>query len=183
MLRALLAERYVIVPLRARHDRSGFACGVEALDRYFREQAGQDARRHIAAIFVAQEKGTDALHGYYTLSMASVRLDRLPADLARKMPRYPTVPAVRLGRLAVHRDYRGQGLGAHLLMDSMARALQSEIAWAAFLVDAKDEAARAFYQAFGFQSFVNDPSHLYLMRKNLQPLFEARAKGRGQLLG
>jgi len=56
-------------------------------------------------------------------------------------------------------------------MDAMARSLQSDIAWSAFLVDAKDENARSFYQKYGFQSLADDPLHLFLMRKTIEPLF------------
>jgi len=165
----------LVGPLAARHDRRTFSCRVEALDRYFKEQATQDARRNVASVFVAEEQPTGAILGYYTLSMAAVNLDRLPEPLARRMPRYPTVPAVRLGRLAVHADAQSQGLGTHLLLDAMARALHSEIAWAAFLVDAKDEASRSFYLRLGFDSFAEDRSHLYLMRGTLEPLFAPNA--------
>ncbi|MBI2897972.1 MAG: GNAT family N-acetyltransferase [Deltaproteobacteria bacterium] len=167
-------ERRVIVPLDRRHDRHRFRCGVEALDRYFREQASQDARRHAATVWVAQERGTEAVHGFYTLSMASVQLDRLPDRLRRKLPRYPTVPAVRLGRLAVALEARGMGLGAHLLLDAMARSLASEIAWVAFLVDAKDETARSFYARYGFASLMDDPNHLFVARGTMEPLFARR---------
>jgi predicted GNAT family N-acyltransferase len=87
------------------------------------------------------------------------------------MPRYPTVPAVRLGRLAVSLHSRGTGLGSHLLMDAVARSLRSEVAWAAFLVDAKDDTARSFYAKYGFRSLLDDPSHLFLARKTIAPLF------------
>lgn len=166
-----LGQRHSIGPLESRHRRDTFTCGVDALDRYLREQASQDVRRNVATVFVAEERASGVLHGFYTLSMASVDLGRLPEVLARKMPRYPTVPAVRLGRLAVHREARGQGLGTHLLMDAMARSVRSEIAWAAFLVDAKDEDARRFYSQFGMQSFQDDPLHLYVMRATIEPLF------------
>lgn len=160
-----------MVPLEHGHVRETFRCGVEALDRYLREQASQDARRSVATVLVAVERDTGLIHGFYTLSMAAVLLDRLPEALHRKMPRYPTVPAVRLGRLAVSLDARGTGLGAHLLMDAMARSLRSEIAWAAFLVDAKDDAARSFYVKYGFRSLGDDPDHLFLIRKTIAPLF------------
>ena len=163
--------RYAVVLLDRRHDRKAFTCGVDALDRYFRQQASQDARRDVATVFVAEEHGSGAVHGFYTLSMASTLLDRLPEALARKMPRYPTVPAVRLGRLAVHLDARGAGLGARLLMDALARSLRTEVAWAAFVVDAKDETARSFYAKYGFRALLDHPSHLFLMRKTLEPLF------------
>jgi predicted GNAT family N-acyltransferase len=163
-------ERYQIVSLDRHHNREAFRCGVEALDRYFQKQAGQDVRRDMAAVFVAEERGTGAVHGFYTLSMAAVLLDRLREPLRRKMPRYPTVPAVRLGRLAVALDARGTGLGAHLLLDAMERSLRSEVAWAAFLVDAKDDAARSFYARYGFRSLLDDPNHLFLPRKTIEPL-------------
>lgn len=169
-----LDERYTVVPLDRRHDRGAFRCGVEALDRYLREQASQDARRDVATVFVAEAQDTGAVHGFYTLSMAAVLLDRLPESLQRQMPRYPSVPAVRLGRLAVSLRARGTGLGAHLLMDAMARSLRSEVAWAAFLVDAKDDAARSFYTKCGFHSLLDDRSHLFVARKTIEPLLGGR---------
>ncbi|WP_407635657.1 GNAT family N-acetyltransferase [Lamprocystis purpurea] len=44
------------------------------------------------------------------------------------MTRYPSIPAVRLGRLAVDQAFRGQGLGSALVADALARAARSEIA-------------------------------------------------------
>ncbi len=164
-------DRYVVADLEARHDRQAFTCGVGALDRYLRRQASQDVRRGFATVFVAEEVVGGAIHGFYTLSMGSVLLRDVPDTVARRMPRYPHVPAVRLGRLAVSTETKGQGLGAHLLMDSMARSLRSEIAWAAFVVDAKDEPARTFYAKFGFRSLADAPNHLFLPRGSIEPCF------------
>jgi ribosomal protein S18 acetylase RimI-like enzyme len=58
-----------------------------------------------------------------------------------------------------------------MLMDAMARSLGIEVAWAAFLVDAKDASAQEFYRHFGFQSLEDDPNHLFLMRATIEPLF------------
>ena len=163
-----LGPRHAIEALSRRHDRGSFSSAAEPLDRYLRRQAMQDVRRDVASVFVAIERGSGAVHGFYTLSMAAVALDRLPERLARKMPRYPTLPAVRLGRLAVHRAAQGRRLGTHLLMDAMARSLRSEVAWAAFLVEALDERVRGFYEPFGFRSFEDDPTHLFLMRRTIE---------------
>lgn len=81
-----------IQPLGADHDRSAFSCGVPALDRYLREQAGQDARRRVAAPFVAMADGAKVL-GFYTLSATSIELTDVPAVLSKKLPRYPRLPA------------------------------------------------------------------------------------------
>ena len=74
---SLLGERYLMEPLGSSHDRSLFSSGEVALDRYLRQQASQDGRRKVASVFVAVEKASGAVHGFYTLSMASVLLDRL----------------------------------------------------------------------------------------------------------
>lgn len=159
-----LAPQYAIEPLASHHDRGQFDCGVETLDRYLRQQASQNARKNVAAVFVAVLNGSPAVLGFYTLAMAAVRLHDLPAETARRLPRYPAVPAVRLGRLAVDVSARGQGVGALLLIDALHRALRSEIAWTAVVVDAKDAAARGFYAKFGFTPLADSELNLYLLR-------------------
>src|SRR5271157_5804280 len=102
-------------PLSAAHDRTLFHCGEEALDRYLRTQANQDIRRHVANCFVAIEAATGAIAAYYTLSAASIPVMDLPVDVSKRLPRYPTLPAVLIGRFAVDRAFQGRGLGAAVL--------------------------------------------------------------------
>ena len=157
--------------LHPRHALDSFSSGVDALDRYLASQAGQDAKRGFASVFVAVDNGSERVCGFYTLSMAGVAVDLLPERLQRKMPRYPSVPAVRLGRLAVATVDKGRGLGKWLLMDAMARSLASEVAWAAFVVDAKDDTARSFYLQYGFLALADDPLHLFLPRATVEAAF------------
>ena len=155
-------------PLGDRHDRAAFSCGVDALDRYFRMQA--EGRKRVASCFVlAAADGSVA--GYYTLSAASIALLDLPAALARKLPRYPSVPATLMGRLAVHQSRRGQGLGELLLFDAFSRTLRSDIASYAFVVDAKDDAAAAFYQRYGFLPLASAGRRLFLTLAEIAMLF------------
>lgn len=154
--------RFRIEALGAQHERSGFDCGIEPLNRYFRQQVTQDIRRRVTACFVAVAEASGELAGDYTLASASVALSELPADVAKKLPRYPTVPAVRMGRLAIARAFAGQGLGAALLADALARALRAEIPAFALIVDAKDEQAAAFYRHQGFTALQSDPLTLFL---------------------
>jgi ribosomal protein S18 acetylase RimI-like enzyme len=156
-----LAARFDIEKLSAKHDRSRFDCGSEPLNRYFTQQVTQDIRRRVAACFVAVTSA-GAVAGYYTLASASVPLADLPPDIARKLPRYPSLPAVRMGRLAIDRQFKGQGLGAVLLADALTRALSSDIAAFALIVDAKDDAAAAFYRHHGFLAFDDNPRALFL---------------------
>ncbi|AQQ25384.1 GNAT family N-acetyltransferase [Burkholderia cenocepacia] len=150
----------VVAALEAAHDRSRFACGTPALDRYLREVVTQDVRRRVAACFVMLDGNVVA--GYYTLSAASVALTDLPHAIARKLPRYPAIPVVRMGRLAVDQAYRGRRLGAALLVNALQRAAKSEIAAVALTIDAKDETAAAFYRHFGFAPLTSDPLALFM---------------------
>lgn len=150
-----------VAALDTNHDRSGFNCGTPPLDRYFREQVTQGIRRRVAACFVALTD-TQRIAGYYTLASACVPLVNLPPDTAKRLPRYPAVPAVRMGRLAVDQDFKGQGLGAALLADALAHAARPEVAACALLVDAKDDEAAAFYRHHGFIRLPESPLMLFL---------------------
>src|ERR1700691_219789 len=132
-------------PLGSAHDRSVFHCGEEILDRYLQTQATQDSRRRMANCFVAVEVATGRIAAYYTLSAASIPMVDLPAEETKRLPRYPTLPAVRIGRLAVDVGFQGRGLGAAMLMNTAHRTLRADAAAYTLLVDAKDDRAVAFY--------------------------------------
>ena len=153
---------FFIETLRSDHERAGFSSGVDALDRYFREQATQDVRRRATACYVALEAPGARIAGYYTLAAGGVPLADIPVSLAKRLPRYPSVPVARLGRLAVDQAYRGRKLGSALLWDALTRSLRSEIAVFALVVDAKDEQAAAFYRHHGFVAFGSQVSQLVL---------------------
>jgi ribosomal protein S18 acetylase RimI-like enzyme len=153
---------FVIAPLAAAHDRQTFSCGAEPLDRYLRTQATQDVRRHIANCFVASPLQSNAVAGYYTLSAASIPMTGLPAEQARKLPRYPVLPAALIGRLAVDRSFQGRQLGAALLFDAIARAIRADAAVFALAVDARDDAAARFYRHHGFGAFSGRAGRLFL---------------------
>jgi GNAT superfamily N-acetyltransferase len=152
-----------IVTLPDDLDRSGFYSGVEALDRYLRQQAGQDKRRSVAVTHVLLDSASQIL-GYYTLSALSLVPTRIPADLARRLPRYPSLPALLIGRLAVDDRRRGQGLGRLLVADALRRcaSIAREAGCIGVVVDAKDDTATAFYEHFGFIRLPDAERRLFL---------------------
>ena len=99
---------------------------------------------------------------YYTLASAGIPLSSLPNEFARKLPRYPVIPAVRIGRLGVDSRFQGQGLGGAMLADALQRVIASAAAAYALLVDAKNERAIEFYRRHGFIGLVDRPSVLFL---------------------
>ena len=156
--------RYIVEPLATYHDRSRFVSGNVDLDRYFRQQVGQDVRNNIARCFVlCPVPGGDPL-GYYTLSSYGVQPRELPPDVVRRLPRYPLIPTILLGRLAVDTRYQGQGFGRRLLFSALARALtfSKEIAAYAVIDDVKGGDARRFYERYDFKAFSEHSQRLYV---------------------
>jgi GNAT superfamily N-acetyltransferase len=147
------------IELLSAHDRSAFASGYEVLDRYLQQQAKQDMRRRVASCFVAVD-AAGAIAGFYTIAASSLVLDLLPAEHAKRLPRYPTVPAVMLGRLAVAQAHQGKRLGGALVADALLRATRAEVMAYAMIVDAKDDAAVRFYEHLGFMRLGDDQRRL-----------------------
>lgn len=143
------------------HDRSAFDCGVPALNDYLKQYALQNQRKNAARTYVAT-RGNRVV-GYYTLAYGSVSLAEAPPSVKAGLAKYP-IPVILLARLAVDVAERGQGLGAGLLKDALLRTMQAaEIAGLrAMLVHARDDAARAFYEKFGFEPSPIDAYHLFL---------------------
>lgn len=106
--------QFQLSPLK-KEDRGAFNSGSKPLDRYFHTQVGQDIRRRISTCYIATHAETGMIAGYYTLSAADILVTKIPEDMIKRLPRYPTIPAARLGRLAVDHRFRGIKLGAALL--------------------------------------------------------------------
>ena len=100
--------------------------------------------------------------GFYTLSSSNVPLNEVPELLAKKLPRYPTVPAVLIGWLGRHSNYAKQGLGEALLFDAIKTVATAPIGAHAIFADAIDNKAASFYATFGFTPLLRRPRTLYL---------------------
>lgn len=168
-----MSVRFAIEPLEKGHKRSNFTCGNERIDRYFRETVAQDVRRKYAKCFVAREITTGHVAGFYTLSSSNVPLIDVPKPLAMKLPRYPTVPAVLIGWLGRHDNYRGIGLGEALLFDAIKTVATAPIGAHAIFADAIDDEAAGFYAGYGFTPLTKRPLTLYLPVAAALPLLSA----------
>jgi GNAT superfamily N-acetyltransferase len=162
---------YSFAPL-ADHDRAAFTCGIAVLDDYFRQQASQDARRKVAAPFVMMDS-TRRIVGYYTLSAYGIRSTELPPAVAKKLPKYPLIPATLLGRLAVSSEHQGQKPGRLLLMDALHRSWRNtvEVASVGVVAEAINEAARKFYLHHEFIPLLDHSRKLFLAMGTIKKVF------------
>jgi ribosomal protein S18 acetylase RimI-like enzyme len=136
------------------HDRARFRCESRELTNYIHRQARQDVTVRACACFIATPHDDPTrIAGYYTLSATSTHLVDLPEGLAKRLPRYPNIPATLLGRLARDLEFRGQGLGEILMGDAFIQSVKgaSNVGSALIVVDPKDPEAAAFYSKFGFE--------------------------------
>ena len=160
---------------RKQHNRSEFSCGVESLERYIRSQANQDLKKKMATVFVLIDTPDTNIMAYYTLSSYTVEITQLDKSIAKRLPRYPLLPATLLGRLAVDNRYRGQHLGELMLVDALKKSLEAteKVASLAVIAEAIDEKAVNFYRKYGFRSFVNSPMKLYFPMQSIRELCQS----------
>ena len=158
-------------------NRNDFDCGTKSLNDFLKRYALQNLKKNISVTMVAvSEENPRRILGYYSVSMAQVNFENLPADLGKGIPRYP-VPAMRIGRLAVDRSAQGEELGGQLLRHALERALElsRDVGMCIVLVDALDENAKRFYEKFGFLSLIDLPLSLVLP---METIAEARGKAK-----
>ncbi|MCO4313550.1 GNAT family N-acetyltransferase [Pectobacterium versatile] len=142
------------------HNKRNFNCGVPELNTYLQKYAGQDSRERFTKCYAAVDENNNVA-GFYTLSSSAIDISGLPDTITKKLPRYPSVPAALLGRLAVDSQFAGKGIGGSLLVDALLSVSRSMTGIWALHVDAKDEAAKNFYLKYGFVAFQRKPNSLY----------------------
>lgn len=155
----------------ADHDRTTIA----ELDDYLHRQAGQDAKRKVAAPFLMLDSERQIV-GYYTLSAYGVRSTELPPAVAKKLPKYPLIPATLLGRLAISKEHQGRKLGRLLLMDALYRSwkITVEVASAGMVAEAIDNSAREFYLHHEFIPLLEHPRKLFIAMGTIAKAFAAK---------
>ena len=153
------------------HDVKGFQCGAKPLDDFLTRYALQNQTSGGARTYVLTRG--DRVIGYYSLAPGSVVPDEAPARVIKGQGRYP-VPVILMARFAVNSAEQGKGLGRALFRDALRRSLAGAeaIGGRAFLVHAKDEAARAFYLQFGMEPSPTNPLHLFLLFKDIRHSLE-----------
>jgi GNAT superfamily N-acetyltransferase len=162
-----MSSEFLVVPLEKGHQRSEFDCGIESLNLFLKNYARQNDEKGLSRTFVAIRPGENTVHGYYSLSAASVSFEQVPETL----PRYP-IPTAHIGRLAVDQLRQGSGLGEFLLIDALRRTVLLADTLGIFAVElyAINESAKSFYLRYGFTELADDPYHVYLSIRKIRQL-------------
>lgn len=147
------------------HDRKSFDCGVDELNIFLKQHANQNqskniSRTYVAVVAIDKHK---KIYGYYTLSAGHVEFGQFSEDIKSKLPKY-SIPIARIGRLAVDKNYKKQGLGGFLLYDAFMNVLKiaDRIGIFAVVVDAKNNDAKLFYKKYGFTELQESGLTLFL---------------------
>lgn len=167
-----MTQRICIERLEKNHNRSFFDCGEEKLNSYLQKHAGQDIKKHVSAVYVAVLLDSPSIIiGFYTLSAAQMDISNIPSEIAKTLPRYPLLPAFRIGRLAINKEQQNLGVGKMLLLDALYKCFVSDIGGIAVIVEAKNENAISFYKKYGFIQLPEQPLNMFLPMKIIKNLF------------
>ncbi len=162
--------------LHAGHEVSAFDCGKPSLDEFLKRHALDKQNAMLSRTYVATVGAR--VVGYYTLAHSATLQAEAPKKLGRGMP--SSIPAMLMARFAIDKEFQGRGLGRSLFTDALRRTWAVMQAGAApvrfFVVDAKDEEAKAFYERFDMIASPHNPLRLYLSYKTLRLEFEGEAE-------
>jgi GNAT superfamily N-acetyltransferase len=156
-----------ILSLTGNHNRKNFDCGRIELNLWLQQIARQHQEKGLSKTFVATLPETpEQILGYYALSLAELATHNLPKSWQTKFPRH--IPAIRLGRLAVDKNYQKKGLGELLLMNAIEKAkfIHQQAGGIGLFVDAIDQQAAQYYLHYGFQAIPDNPLLLFFPIKN-----------------
>ena len=164
---------YKTTLLATSHEKAKFSCGNAMLDNYIQKQAKQDVKGKVSVSFVLSDDYKE-IKGYYTLSSGSVPRSQLPESLIKQLPKYHDLPVTLLGRLAIDNKFKGQKLGALMLLDALKRSFDisaRSVASMAVIADPIDQDAINFYTKFGF-ILLPDSGRMFLPMGTIEQLFK-----------
>lgn len=151
--------------------RENFDCGKDSLNNYIKRNATTDVKNGACTCFIVKNRAEEVI-AYYTLSTESIPIEDAPTQFQKKI-KYPYVPVILLGRLAVDKNHFGKGLGKFLLVNSLKRSLEvatNHVRAVAVIVDPIDEEAKQYYLKYGF-TLLQDSGRMFMSMKMVKNAF------------
>ncbi|MCF3642636.1 GNAT family N-acetyltransferase [Rhizobium sp. TRM95111] len=139
-------------PLAVSHRVDEFDSGKPALDAFLKDLALYNQEQGYTRTFVIAD-AQYRVAGYHSLCAGMINRENAPRHV--KGQRAPgEIPVALLARLAVDKQYQGQGLGAALFKNAMLSVISTAqiVAFRAVMVHALDDEAERFYLKYGFRS-------------------------------
>lgn len=170
----------------ARHARAGFSCGVERLDNYLKLSARKQQKDDMTRVYVAVEDGDTTILGYHAINLGMMNVDALTRR-PRGAPDHGELPVLFLGQVAVSETTQGQGIGSILMHHVFEKACRiAKVAGCfAIVLDVMADGGpaafnrrKAWYEAFGFQSFVSDAGRMFMTMKQVRVIVSEHADAR-----
>lgn len=163
---------YRVARLAAEHDLTAFDCGEPTYNDWLARHASTSVHAGVCAVYLLlehQATGTDhppRVVGYYAINPTQVVREEVPTSMARGWPQ--TVPAWKLGKLAVHVDLRADQdaqWGRQLLRDALETIVRIAEAGGGkvIVLDADHPGLLGFYTRNGFKTTgIEDDLTLYM---------------------
>lgn len=153
-------------PLAEHHELDEFSSGEASLDDWLKKRARANHAGGASRVFVTCEGNRVA--GYYSLSSSSIVNDAVPGRFRRNMP--DPIPVVLLGRLAIDKEWQGQGIGRSLFRDAAMRVTHAAeaIGVRGIVVHAISGEARKFWIAIGFAECPHEPLTLVITLQDVR---------------
>lgn len=167
-----------------RHERSGFSCGVEQVDNFFRKTANKLSKADNLRVYVMRSPDGEELIGFYALNAHSVDYRMLPGKYARTRPGHGSIPAAFISMIGVDKRFAGRGYGGDLLADALKRiaAIANQIGIAVVMLDVLDcgnpklvERRKTLYMSYGFQPLPSNALRLFLPVATIRALLDSEA--------
>lgn len=164
-------DEIYIEKMRDDHDIEKFESYEIELKKFLKEDALKNQEQDISVTYLCILKKTKQVIGYITVLSDNTRLtEELKEKFISKNIRYSTLPAIKIGRLCVHDNYIGKGLGTLLMKFSLmiAKKVKTYVGCRFIVLDAKnnDKGILGFYMKLGFSVLKEMKNHT-MMYKDL----------------
>jgi GNAT superfamily N-acetyltransferase len=170
--------------LRINHDLLEFDCGDDDLNEFFYEDSRLYQRDLLSVTYVMEKDNKTIL--FFSVSNDKISISDVKENSIwnrfRKRQKFPqrkrlsSYPAVKIGRLGVHRDFQSQNLGQHILDFIKLFFVENNKTGCRFItVDAySKENVINFYRKNGFDFLIDDSeASTRLMVFDLAPIAQS----------